>query len=56
MFSERKKKLCLGTEFWKTVFVLKKQTTKKKTCLVELIKKFFRISKTKNMFESFFFN
>ena len=41
----------MGTEFWKTVFVLKKI----KTCFVELIKKFFRISKTKNMFESYFF-
>ena len=42
----------LGTEFWKTVFVLKK---KKKTCLVELIKK-IRINKIKNMFENYFFN
>ena len=53
MFLEKKKKLCLGTEFWKIVFVLK---SKKRTCLVELIKKFFRINKIKNMFESYFFN
>ena len=54
MFSKNKKnkKLCLGIEFWKMIFVLKK----KKTCLVELIKKFFRTSKTKNMFKSFFFS
>ena len=46
---QKKKKLYLKTEFWKTDFVLKKK------CLVELIKKFFRISKTKNMFKSFCF-
>ena len=43
-FQKKKKKLCLGTEFCRTVFVLK---NKKKTCLVESIKKFFRISKIK---------
>ena len=47
----KKKKLCLETELWKTVFILKN----KKTCLVELIKKFFKISKTKNMFEIYLF-
>ena len=31
---QKKEKLCLGTEFWKTIFVLK---NKIKTCLVELI-------------------
>ena len=49
----KKENLCMVTEFWKTIVVLKKK--KKKTCLVVLIKKFFRISKTKNIFESYFF-
>ena len=36
VFGVKKNKIVFEIEFWKTVFVLKK-----KTCLVELIKKFF---------------
>ena len=46
----KKKKIVFGTEFEKQFLLLKK------TCFVELIKKFFRISKIKNMFEIYFFN
>ena len=49
-FHKKKKKKCIfKTEFWKTVFVIKK------TWLVKLIKKFFRTSKMKkNVWKLFF--
>ena len=48
MFSEKKKNV-FGNKILKNSFC-----SKKKTCFVKLTKKFFRINKTKKMFESYF--
>ena len=57
-FVFKKKKLCLELNFEKQFYFEKQFLFSKinKKCLVELIKKFFIISKIKNIFKSYFFN